>query len=145
MEEHQNNKTNILCCFIDFRKSFDTTPKDNLWKRLEELKLSLELRVVEIRLYENLIVRYRNTKGWSEEINYNIGFKQGCPISHTLFGINIDKLEGCLEEAGCVDPTLTHIVIIFLLYVDDIVLMARSPYDLDKQLKILKYFVLVRV
>jgi len=35
---------------------------------------------------------------------------------------------------------LAGIVIIILLYVVDIVLMARYPYDLDKQLKILKDF-----
>jgi hypothetical protein len=57
------------------------------------------LRVVVIRLYENVISKFRNTKGWLEEINCNIGVKQGCPMSPTLFGIYIDKLEGCLEEA----------------------------------------------
>jgi len=35
---------------------------------------------------------------------------------------------------------LAGIVIIILLYVVDIVLMARYPYDLDKQLRILKDF-----
>jgi hypothetical protein len=38
-----------------------------------------------------------------------------------------------LEDAGCVGLTLASIVII-LLYVDDIVLMAKIPYGLDKQL-----------
>jgi hypothetical protein len=98
------------------------------------------LRVVAIRLYENVISKFRNTEGWSEEINCNIGVKQGCPLSPTLFGIYIDKLEDCLEEAGCVGPTLASIVIILLLYVDDIVLMERNPYDLGKQLRILKDF-----
>jgi hypothetical protein len=79
-------------------------------------------------------------EGWSEEINCNIGVKQGFPLSPTLFDIYIDKLEYCLEDAGCVGPTLTSIVIILLLYVDDIVLMEKSPYDLGKQLIILKDF-----
>jgi hypothetical protein len=52
----------------------------------------------------------------------------------------IDKLEDCFEKAGCVDPTLTGIVTIILLYIDDIVLMTRSPHDLGKQLRILKDF-----
>jgi hypothetical protein len=36
--------------------------------------------------------------------------------------------------------TLTGIVIIILLYANDIVLMMRSPYDLDKKLRVLKDF-----
>ena len=61
-------------------------------------------------------------------------------MSSTFFGIYIDKLEGCFEEAGCVALTLANIVIILLIYIDDIILMVRSPYDLDKQLRILKEF-----
>jgi hypothetical protein len=45
-----------------------------------------------------------------------------------------------LDEEGCVGPTLTGIVINLLLYVDDIVLMERSPNDLGKKLRILKDF-----
>ena len=61
-------------------------------------------------------------------------------MSPTLFGIYIDKLEDCLEEAGYVNPILVGIVIILLLYVDDIFLMARSPYELGKKLRILNDF-----
>jgi hypothetical protein len=107
---------------------------------LEEIKDPLELRDVATRLYENVIAKYRNTKGWLEEINYNSGVKQSCPLSPTLFDIYIDKLEECLEGSGCVGPTLASIVIILLLYADDIVLMAMIPSDLDKHLRILQYF-----
>jgi hypothetical protein len=137
-EECQNNKTNILFCFVYFRKSFDTMPRTNLWNRLEELKVPYGLRDVAVRLYANVISKFRSTEGWSEEINYNIGVKQGCSLSRNLFGIYIDKLEDCLEVAGCVRPTLASIVIILLLYVDDIVLMERNPYDLSNNLRILK-------
>jgi hypothetical protein len=139
-EEFRNTKTNLCCCFVDFRKAFDMVPRKNLWNRLEELKVPLELRAVAIRMYENIISKFKNTKGWSKEINCNIGVKQGCPLSPTLFDIYINKLEDCLEKAGCVGPTLTGIVINILLYVNDIVLMARSPHDLQNQLRILKDF-----
>jgi hypothetical protein len=43
-----------------------------------------------------------------------------------------------LEDAGCVGPNLASIVIILLLHVDDIVLMEKIPYDLGKNLIILK-------
>jgi hypothetical protein len=62
------------------------------------------------------------------------------PLSPTLFGIYIDKLEDCLEKTSFVGPTFTSIVINLLLYADDIILMARSPHDLENQLRILKDF-----
>ena len=52
----------------------------------------------------------------------------------------IDKLEGCLDEAGCAGKILARIVIIILLYANDIVLLTRCPSDLDKQLRLLKDF-----
>jgi hypothetical protein len=127
-EEFFIDKTNLLCCFVDFRKAFDIVPRTNLWNRLEELTVSFKLRVVAIRLYEKVIAKFRNIEGWLEEINCNIGVNQGCSLSPTLFDIYINKLEDCLEDARCVGPTLVSIVILLLLYVDDIVLTTKSPY-----------------
>jgi hypothetical protein len=138
VEEFRNTKTNLFFCFVAFRKYFDMVPRKNLWNK--EIKMPLDLRVAAIRMYENVISKFKNTKEWSKEINCNIGVKQGCPLSPTLFGIYIDKLEDCLEKAGCVSSTLTGIVINLLIYADDIVLMERSSHDLENQLRILKDF-----
>ena len=107
---------------------------------LEELNVPFELRVVAIRIYESVISKFSNMEGWSKDINCNIGVKQGFPLSPVFFGIYIDKLEGCLEEASCVVTFLARIVIILLLYADNIVLLARCTYNLDKQLILLKDF-----
>ena len=118
---------------MDFRKAFDTVPRNNLWNILEELKVPFKLRDAAIRLYENVIAKFKSNEGWSEYIKCNIGVKQGFPLSPTLFGIYIDMLKGCLEEAGCA-AFLARIVVILLLYADDIVPLASCPFDLDKKL-----------
>jgi hypothetical protein len=100
-EELHNTKTNFFCCFVDFRKAFDPIPMKNLWNRLEEIKVSFELRALAIRLYENIIVEFKNTKGWLKDINCNIGVKQGCPLSPTLFNIYFDKLENYIFINKC--------------------------------------------
>ena len=87
VEECRNDKSNLFCCFVDFRKAFDTVPRNNLWNRFEELKVPFELRAAVIRLYENVIVKFKSNEGWSRDIKCNIGFKQGFPVSPTLFGI----------------------------------------------------------
>jgi hypothetical protein len=115
-------------------------PRKKNWNRFEETKVPLELRFVAIRMYEHVISKFKNIEGWLKEINCNIGVKQGCPLSPNLVGIYIDKLEDCLEKEGCVIHTLTGIVINIILYADDIILMERSPHDLENQLKILKDF-----
>ena len=93
MEECHNDKSNLFCCFVDFRKDFDMVPRNNLSNRLEELKVPFELRVVAIRLYEKVIANFKNNEGWTLDINCNIGVKKGFPLSPTFFGIYIDKLE----------------------------------------------------
>jgi hypothetical protein len=77
--------------------------------------------------------------GWKKN-SYNIGVKQGFHLSANLFGIYIDKLEYWLEDVCFTSLTLACIVIILLIYVDDIVLMEMKPYDLGKNLRILKEF-----
>ena len=116
VKECHNDKSNLFCCFVDFRKAFNMVPRNNPWNRLEVVNVPFELRVAAIRLYENVIANFKNNKEWLKDIKCNIGVKQGFPLSPTLFGIYIDKLEGCLEEAGCAGTILAGIVIILLLY-----------------------------
>jgi hypothetical protein len=54
-KECHNNKTKLLCYFIDFRKILTQCPRTNLWNRLKELKVPSKLRVVVVRLYEIVI------------------------------------------------------------------------------------------
>lgn len=88
-----------------------------------------------IHLYETVVSKLETNEGWSKDIKWNIRVKKGCPLSPTLFGIYIDKLEQCLEIVGCYGPKLAIIIITLILYVDDIILLIISHHDLDKQLK----------
>ena len=123
---------------MDFRKSFDTVPQYNIWKRLDEIIIiPPKLKIAMIHLYEMVVSNIKITEGWYKDIKCNIRVKQGCPLSPTLFGIYINKLEECLEIAGCKGTKLASIIINLLLYTDDIVLLARSHQDLDMQLNTL--------
>ena len=84
-EEFHNTKTNLFCCFVDFRKALDTIPWKFFSNRLEEITFPFKLRVVVVRLYGNAISNFKKHEGWLKEINYNIGVKKGCPLTPTLF------------------------------------------------------------
>ena len=59
------------------------------------------------------------------------------PYPFWHINLQVRRLRG---KTSCVDPTLTGIVINILIYADDIVLMERSPHDIENQLRILKDF-----
>ena len=67
---------------------------------MEELEIPLQYRVVVHSLYEKVKVKIRTSAGISESFRSDIGVKQGCPLSPTLFGLYIDKLEEWLNLQG---------------------------------------------
>ena len=71
-----NNKSDLFCCFMDFIKSFDTVPRNNMWNRLEKLKVPFELRDSMIWLYEKVISKFKNNEEWKTDLSCNIGVKQ---------------------------------------------------------------------
>jgi hypothetical protein len=48
--------------FVDFRKYFDLIPRKNLWNSLEEINVPFKLRETAIRLYENVIAKFKNNE-----------------------------------------------------------------------------------
>ena len=141
VEEFGNSKFNIFCFFVDFRKAFEIVPRDKLWKILDEIMIPPEFKIIVIRLYETVVSKFNTNKGWSKDIKCNIGVKKWCPLSPSLFGIYIDKLQEYLEIAGCKGTKLVGIIFALLLHAGDIVLLAKSHKDLENKLKTLhEYF-----
>ena len=78
--------------------------------------------------------------GTHSEVIFNIGVRQRCPLSPTLFGLYIDKLERYLEEIDTDSPCLFNMVIAILLYVDDVVMLSKSGASLQRLLNKLYAF-----
>ena len=69
-----------------------------------------------------------------------IGVKQGCPLSPTLFGLCIDELEEVVaakfvKEEGVEEVAIGNVVIMHLLYVDDVVFSSSTLRDAHKLMK----------
>ena len=72
----------------------------------------------------------RTTEGLSDTIDSNIGVKQGCPLSPTLFGMYIDEVSDYIDRDGDRGALLSGTWIPLLLYADDLVLIFESPEGL---------------
>lgn len=142
IEEARHRSSKVYCCFVDFRKAFDSVPREDLFQRLRDIGISTTLLTAIMRLYESVLGHLREVGGLSKFIRSTIGVKQGCLFSPTLFGIYIDELESFLQDhMQGTDGCLLHQVLIsILLFADNIVLLASSPEGLQRQLDALALF-----
>ena len=92
-------------------------------------------RVVVHKLYDKVSAKIITKEGFSECFGSDIGVKQGCPLSPTMFGLYIDKLEEWLNNTSGEEIQLAGYVVKLLLYVDDLILIANFAQGLRDHLK----------
>ena len=107
---------------------------------MEELEVPIHLRAAVHRLYEEVKVKIKTSDGISESFRSDIGVKQGCPLSPTLFGLYFVKLEEWLNLEGGDGVLMGEYVIRLLLYADDLILIAKSALGLQEHLISLEHF-----
>ena len=134
IEKVWEKKEEGFCCFVDFKKAFDMVPRDNIWRRMEDLEVPNHLRAAVHRLYEKVKVKIKTSAGISKSFRSNIGFKQGFPLSPTLFGLYIDNIEEWLKSQGGDGIHLGNFVIRLLLYTNDLIPIAKSSLGLQEHL-----------
>ena len=76
----------------------------------------------------------------SECFGSDIGVKQGYPLSPTLFGLYIDKLEAWLSKTNGEGVHLAGYVVKLLLYADDLILISQTSHRLREHLRALEHF-----
>ena len=90
------------------------------------------------KLYEQVLCKLRMKDGFSESFVSNMGVKQGCPLSPTLFGLYIDELEEVITKQSTreeVDgPSIGTYTLPILLYADDVILMTHSNEGMNNLL-----------
>ena len=85
--------------FVDFRKAFDTIPRDKLWEHLSNIGVQGKMLNALKSYYANVPVCVDiPSVGRSAPFDSTMGVKQDCPMSPTLFGLYIDQLETHLQH-----------------------------------------------
>lgn len=139
IEQQRASQRPLYTCFVDFRKAYDSVPRDLLWQKLETLGVQGWFLASIKALYGSVPMAVNTPEGLTATFEAVMGVKQGCPLSPTLFGLYLDDFEQALEanHIGLDLPVLPVQRVPALLYADDLALVSTSKEGLQAQLALL--------
>jgi len=91
-------------------------------------------------MYENVTACVRTPEGMTDTFPSEMGVKQGCPMSPTLFGLFLDSLEELLLQGNADAPFIGDRAVPAQFFADDSQLISTSPEGLQRLIDILQDF-----
>lgn len=142
IENRLKEKGGKLCvAFVDFKAAFDSIDRGKMLEKIWK-------RGIRGRMYRVISEIYKGTKALVQVGNIktrifgtNMGVRQGCALSSTLFDIFIDDVDDDWlkkEEGGTV---MGKVKIRTLKDADDIAILAENAGELKKMLETLERYV----
>lgn len=121
---------------VDVRKAFDTVSQQSIVRAMKRLGIDeTTVRYVEDS-FEDATTVVQLGRGMTGEIPICRGVKQGDPLSPYLFNFVLDELICDLQGAEGGLPVNDTARLAVLGYADDLLLLANSPKEATKRLKL---------
>ena len=119
----------VYLLFIDLEKAYDRVPFDLLWKTLKEYGIRSRLLSSIQSLYNNCKICVRTNSNKSDYFQVQVGLRQECVLSPSLFLIFMDKISRKSFNSACIE--IGDVQVDSLLFADDIVRLAESSNGLQ--------------
>ncbi len=143
-----NKKKRLYCCFVDYKKAFDTVPRTELWQKV--IACNINGKILDV--IRNMYLKAKScvvTEGFlSDFFSCSIGVRQGENLSPLLFAIYLSDLNSFLankynglsyanrltEDYLQDGELIVYLKLYILLYADDTAILAETPGELQKAL-----------
>jgi exonuclease III len=140
MQSRTNKNLPTYLAFLDLHKAYDKVWRaailENLWKGGIRGKSWRLIRKLNLNLKAKIATRFGPTR----QIDIIEGIRQGGVLSGPEFAFLVDRLEKRLQEAGLGVLHGMEDMVASLLLMDDIVLVAESPEQLQVMLSVTSSF-----
>jgi len=139
-DKYLNSGKKVYCCFVDFSKAFDTVWRNGLMFKLLKKGIGGPFGQIIQNMYAKSEMAIKLPTGTTETFMGNVGVKQGCVMSPTLFNFYISDIPDLMDDPDC-DPVILHnLRVACLMFADDIVLISESADGLQNSLNKLQQY-----
>lgn len=132
-DKYRQNNKKLYTCFIDFKKAFDTVWRDGLFYKMLQNNIGGSFAKLIQNMYSNTYIQIKLDNKVSEPFHDNIGVKQGCMLSPSLFKLFIGDLPDCFDNE-CMPAKLVKESVNCLMFADDVVLISETKEGLQNAL-----------
>ena len=132
----EKNKSMIMVC-VDLEKAYDNVIRELMWQVMDEYGIRGSLAKAVKSMYVNCEACVNIKEGNSEWFPVKKGVRQGCVMSPWLFNVYMDRIVREAKERFSGGVKLEESNVQFLLFVDDLILVAEREEDVENNLNIL--------
>lgn len=119
-------KKRLYCCFVDFKKAFDTVDRFKLWYKLGNMGLGGKILNIMKSMYNNVksCISIGGLK--SDYFANKLGLMQGEVLSPVLFAFYVNDFEMEFIRNSNMSVEMQDLDLFVLLYADDMILFSES-------------------
>ena len=139
---YKRKRQPIYSCFLDLRKAFDSVWRSGLFYKMLKYGVSKKFVCIVKDLYNKTKNRVFVNGFLSQTFVSEIGTRQGCILSPTIFTLFMNDLPRILRKGNCQPVELNGTKLNLLMYADDIILMSKTKAGLQRSLDICKQYLL---
>jgi len=140
VQKYVNENKRLYIIYVDMFKCFDTIYRNGLWLKLYKCGIEGKLLRIIKNMYQNVKSCVRHCSTYSEYFNYAVGLRQGEVMSPLLFSLFIEDLELYLQDDPSSGLHIDDILLILLLFADDMAIIGKSPEEVQSHLdRLLEY------
>ena len=141
IDKYTQKQSKLYACFIDFKKAFDKVNHSYLMYKLirSGIRGNFFSLLQDMYVTKGIQSCVKSNNMLSDHFTCSVGVRQGDPLSPNLFKIFVNDISQYIDVSS--KPLeLNGMSVNYLLYADDIVLLAKDETELQKSVKGIESF-----